>query len=123
MKDKVIINDLCVETIVGLYPWERVARQSLLINVELACDIAKVAKTENLADAIDYSAVCQSIIELTQEGEFTLIEILAERISVLAIETYGAQWVKVGVFKQDVLTQVSRVGVEIERSNNLSADQ
>ena len=114
-KDAVIIRDLRIETIVGLYPWERVARQTLLVNLELACDVAKAAETGHLDDTIDYSAVCTAVTQFTQQGEFSLIETLAEDIAALIQRSFSVTGIKVGVYKVDVLTMVDRVGVEITR--------
>ncbi len=113
--DKVIIRDLKIEAIVGLYPWERTARQTLLVDVELATDIRQAAVDDDLQHTIDYSAVCEKVTRLAQDGQFKLIETLAENIASMIQIHFSIQWLKIAVYKIDVLTNVSRVGVEIER--------
>ena len=113
--DKVIIRDLKVDAIIGLYPWERVARQTLLFDLDLGTDIRQAAKDSDLRHAIDYSAVCVAVEELACQGQFTLIETLAENIASMVQERFQVSWLRVVVYKTDVLTNVGRVGVDIER--------
>ena len=117
--DKVIIRDLSIEAIIGLYPWERVARQTLLVDIDLAKDIRLAAANDELQDTIDYSAVCSQVAVLAQQGRFKLIETLAERIATMIRQEFSVGWVRVAVYKRDVRTQVKRVGIEIERSGPL----
>jgi FolB domain-containing protein len=50
--DKVIIRDLALETIVGLYEWERAVKQRLLIDVDMATDIRQAAADDDLLSII-----------------------------------------------------------------------
>jgi dihydroneopterin aldolase len=113
--DKVIIRELTVETIVGLYPWERVVRQRLCLDIELGTDIRQAAEDDDLRYTIDYSAVCDAVTTLAHDGKYQLIETLAENIATMIQATFDVSWLRVGVYKLDVLTNVRRVGVEIER--------
>lgn len=113
--DKVIIRDLRIETIVGLYSWERVARQVLWLDIDLATCIRQAAMDEDLTHTIDYSAVCEAVNRMVQAEEFQLIETLAENVAAMIQQTFGVTWVKLAVYKVDVLTHVRRVGIEIER--------
>jgi len=113
--DKVIIRDLVLETIVGLYEWERVVKQRLLIDVDMATDICRAAVDDDLQYTIDYSAVCASIMILADEGKYKLIETLAENIAVMIQQQYSVSWLRVVVKKVDVMTNVGCVGIAIER--------
>jgi dihydroneopterin aldolase len=113
--DKVIIRDLALDTIVGLYEWERAVKQRLLIDVDMATDIRQAAVDDDLQYTIDYSAVCAAIIVLADEGKYKLIETLAENIAVMIQQQYSVSWLRVAVKKVDVMTNVGCVGIEIER--------
>lgn len=113
--DKVIIRDLTIEAVVGLYPWERLVRQTLLVDIDLATDIRQAAKDDDLQFTIDYSAVCEAVSDFVKEKQFRLIETLAERVAAMIQERFGVQWLTLAVYKVDVLTNVRRVGIEIER--------
>ncbi|ODS24263.1 dihydroneopterin aldolase [Candidatus Endobugula sertula] len=116
--DKVIIRDLRVETIIGLYPWERISRQTLLIDMDLGTDIRQAAVDENLQYTIDYSAVCDVVTAFVQQGEFGLIETLAERVATKIQEQFVVKWLRLAIYKMDVLTHVKCVGIEIERGQD-----
>jgi len=113
--DKVIIRGLALETIVGLYEWERAVKQRLLIDVDMATDIRQAAADDDLQYTIDYSAVCAAIIVLADDGKYKLIETLAENIAVMIQQQYPVSWLRVVVKKVDVMTSVDCVGIEIER--------
>jgi dihydroneopterin aldolase len=117
-KDKVIIRDVKIDAIVGLYAWERVARQTLWVSIELATDIRQAAKDDNLQHTIDYSAVCDAVVGMVQQREYQLLETLAEEVTQMIRQRFSVSWVKFSVCKEDVLTHVRRVGIDIERGEN-----
>lgn len=119
VNDRVIIRDLRIEAIVGLYPWERVARQQLLLDIDLATDIRAAAESDDLQYTIDYSAVCAKVESLVQQEGFRLIETLAERAVEMILREFDVPRVRLVVYKLDVMTQVKRVGIEIERMRSM----
>lgn len=120
--DTVIIRDLTLETIVGLYPWERAVKQRLCIDVDMATDIRQAAADDDLQYTVDYSAVSRSIAELADKGQYRLIETLAENIATMIRQQYTVAWVRVIVKKVDVITNVNCVGISIERGSKPVAD-
>ncbi|MBX2808462.1 MAG: dihydroneopterin aldolase [Cellvibrionaceae bacterium] len=113
--DKIIIRELKLETIIGLFPWERHLRQTLLIDLAIGTDIQQAAATDDLHHTIDYDDVCTQLAAIADRGKFKLIESLAENIAQFILSTYAAPWVNVEVYKLDALTQCKQVGVSIER--------
>jgi dihydroneopterin aldolase len=95
----VSIRDLQVSTVIGVYDWERDIEQSLVFAVDLATDAAKAAASDDVADALDYSAVAQTIKTVVIEGKFQLIETAAERVAERLIADYSVSWVRVHVVK------------------------
>src|SRR5690625_5846213 len=57
--DTVFIKDLDIETVIGIYDWERKIRQTVRLNVEMQSDVAKAAATDHIDDALDYKAVAK----------------------------------------------------------------
>jgi dihydroneopterin aldolase len=114
--DKVIIRQLRLETIIGLFPWEREVRQTLLVDVDIGTDISQAAATDDLQYTVNYAEVCDHISALADHGKFKLIETFAENISALVLHDFNASWIKVTVHKIDAMPQVSSVGITIERS-------
>ncbi len=81
MTDYVSIRDLRVPAVIGVHDWEREVEQTLLISVDMAADVRQAAATDDLADALDYSAVASTIAAVVREGQFHLIETAAERVA------------------------------------------
>ncbi len=84
MTDYVSIRDLSVPAVIGVHGWEREIEQTLIVSVDMvptAADIRKAAASDNLADALDYSAVASTIAAVVREGKFHLIETAAERVA------------------------------------------
>jgi len=113
--DKVFVQQLKLETIIGLFPWEREVRQRLFVDLEIGTDIVKAAHSDNLEFTINYAEVCDHVAILADKGKFKLIETFAERIANLVLNDFSADWVKVTVKKVDAMPQVASVGVIIER--------
>ncbi len=113
--DKVIIRDLQIETIVGLYPWERVVRQTLFIDMDLITGFQLAVRDDDLRHTVDYSAVCEAVTTMICEGQFTLLETLADNVASMILETFAVSELRLGVYKKDVIPNVGRVGIEIER--------
>jgi dihydroneopterin aldolase len=79
--DTVSIRDLSVAAVIGVHPWEREIEQTLVFNVDLAADVRRAAATDDLADALDYSAVAEAIAAVVRAGKFRLIETAADRVA------------------------------------------
>ena len=48
MKDIIYIKDLRVQTIIGIFGWEREVRQEVSIDLEISFDCKKAAKTDSI---------------------------------------------------------------------------
>jgi len=97
--DTVSIRDLRVSAVIGVYDWEREIEQALTFSVEMAADVSKAAKHDDIRDALDYSAVAQAVKAVVIEGKFQLIETAAEAVAQRLISDYGLEWVRVEVVK------------------------
>lgn len=113
--DRIFLRDLRVETIIGIYDWERETPQTVSIDLELATDVARAAASDDIADALDYKAIAKRLIAFVGASRFQLVETLAESIATLLREEFGVPWVRVTVNKGGAIRGASAVGVEIER--------
>jgi len=114
--DKVIVKQLELQTIIGLFPWEREVRQRVLVDLEMAVDVAKASQTDDLEFVVNYAEVCERVTVLADKCKFKLLETFVERIAEMVLRDFDVSWIKVAVNKTDVIPQVSSVGVQIERS-------
>ena len=113
--DIVFIEDLRIETIIGIYDWEREIRQVVAIDLEMAADNTRPAATEDIEDALNYKAVAKRLIKFVGEREFLLVETLAERIAGIVIEEFGVPWLRLKLSKPGAVSGSKAVGVIIER--------
>lgn len=113
--DTVSIRDLRLKAWIGLYRHEKIAPQTIAIDLEIALPGADVFKTGRVVDTIDYGVVVEHVRTLLAEERFGLVENLAERIAELILRDFKSPLVKVSVAKLGVLREAHRVGVTIER--------
>ncbi|MCU0935656.1 MAG: dihydroneopterin aldolase [Gammaproteobacteria bacterium] len=113
--DTVYIRELRIETVIGIYEWERRVRQSVVLDLEMAADIARAAATDNIADALNYKAVAKRVIAFVEASQFQLVETLAERVAEIVLAEFGVPWLRLRVNKEGALRGARDVGVVIER--------
>ncbi len=113
--DRVFIQDLEVETVVGVYDWEREIRQKVVLNLEMSADIARAARSDAIEDTLNYKAVAKRLISFVGASEFFLVETLAERCAEIALTEFGVAWLKLRLDKPGAVTGSKSVGVIIER--------
>ena len=93
------IRDLRVSAVIGVYDWEREIEQALAFSIDMAADVSRAAKGDDIKDTLDYSAVAQAVRSVVTEGRFQLIETAAEAVAQRLIAGYGLEWVRVEVVK------------------------
>jgi dihydroneopterin aldolase len=113
--DKIFLDELKIDTIIGLWDWERQIRQTVVIDLEMSADIAKAAATDDVADTLNYKLVAKRLQQFVGESSFKLVETLAERIAGIILGEFDVAWVKVTVHKPGAIRGSRDVGVIIER--------
>lgn len=98
-RDVVSIRGLSVPAVIGVYDWERQIEQALVFGIDMAADAAKAAAGDDVADAVDYSAVAATVTTVVRSGQFHLIETAAERVADRVLADYPVSWVRVEVAK------------------------
>ena len=115
--DTVFIRGLRAEAIIGCYDHERTIRQPLIIDLELATDVASGAATDQLEDALDYAAISQRVIAEVEASSYQLIESLAEHLAGLIRTDFAVPWLRIVVTKPTAVAEADAVGVVIERGS------
>ena len=113
--DTVFIRQLRLPAWIGLYRHEKIAPQTIEIDLEIDLPGDAVFRTGKVGDTIDYGVVAERIRALLAKERFGLVESLAERIAGVLMEDFKSPLVKVGVAKLGALRDAQRVGVTIER--------
>ena len=115
-QDKIIIRDLLVQGIIGIYPEERTKKQDILVNVWMYTDITQAGTSEDLNFSVNYASVADSIIQRIETGQDLLVEKLALDLARMILQDFGVARVGVRVEKPSAVSAAKGVGVEIERS-------
>ena len=117
--DIIYLNDLRIDTIIGIYDWERRTRQTVILDLEIATDIRTAAASDDIEHTLDYKAVAKRLIEFVSSSEFRLVETLAEKIAELILTEFNVPWLRLRLNKQGALRGVRDVGVIIERKRDV----
>ena len=115
--DIIYLKDLHIDTIIGVYDWERRTRQTIILDVEIAADISKAAKSDKIEDTLNYKAVAKRLISFVENSEFQLVETLAEHVAEVLLNDFNIPWLRLTVNKQGAVRGVRDVGVIIERGS------
>lgn len=113
--DIIYLNDLRIETVIGVNDWERRVRQTVVLDVEMGADIRRAAEHDDIAATVDYKAVAKRLIAFVSGSSFYLVETLAERAAAILIEEFKVPWCRLRINKQGAVRYVRDVGVVIER--------
>lgn len=114
--DIIYLNDLKIDTVIGIYDWERRVKQTISLDLEMATDIRKAAASDSIEDTLNYKAVAKRLIQFVGESQFQLVETLAERVAEIILTEFDVPWVRVRLNKKGAVRYAGDVGVVIQRS-------
>ena len=113
--DKIFLNDLHIDTIIGIYDWERETLQTLSFDLEMDWDIRKAAKSDDITDTLDYGAVATTIVKFVEASSYQLIETLAEDLAALLLNSFPIPKIKLTLSKPVALHGQNTARIVIER--------
>lgn len=115
--DTILIRQLKVKTIIGVYPVERQFQQTLLLDLDFATDAARVAETDTMKDALDYAALSEFIQAFGRDHSFYVLETFAQRLSEALAQHFSIHDQIITVYKPGVVLDAQTVGIRIQRGN------
>ncbi len=113
--DIIYLRELKIDTVIGVFDWERQTKQTVILDLEMATDIRKAAATDQLDDTLNYKAVAKRLIDFVNHSEFQLVETLAERIADIVLTEFSVPWIRVQLNKAGAVRGARDVGIIIER--------
>lgn len=114
--DQVFIRDLLIRGIVGINADERANLQDIVVNVTMEVDTLPAAKSDDIADAVNYRTVAKAIIAHVEQGSPMLVERLAAEIAAICLDSDSRiTEVEVEVEKPGALRFADSVGVRVRR--------
>lgn len=118
--DIIFLGGLEIQTIIGIYDWERETKQSIILDIEMAFDIKKAAETDDIQYTLDYKTVSKRIISFVENSQFYLVEKLISEIANIIRNEFDVTWVKITLNKKGAIRGASDVGIMIERGEKNS---
>ncbi|ORU90666.1 MAG: dihydroneopterin aldolase [Cycloclasticus sp. symbiont of Poecilosclerida sp. M] len=113
--DIIFLRNLRIETIIGIFEWERTVKQAIFFDIEMATDIKKAASSDHIDDTLDYKAISKAIIDFVEHSEFQLVETLAEKVAELILTDFNVPWLRLRLNKKGAIRHADDVGILIER--------
>jgi dihydroneopterin aldolase len=114
--DKIFLRDLTTAAIIGFYDWERKVKQTLVIDLDVATDVAATATHDNIERTLNYKAVAKRVLAFVGDSQYRLIETLAEELAQALLKEFSLPWLRLVVHKPGAIRHSRDVGVEIERT-------
>lgn len=115
-QDIVFIEALKVDTVIGVYEWEKTIQQTLQFDIEMRTDTRQAAQIDDLSKTVDYAVVADDVVKLAKENQVELIETVADMVADKILKDYPVESVKVTLRKLGAVASTVSVGVIIERS-------
>ncbi|MFT4654720.1 MAG: dihydroneopterin aldolase [Kangiellaceae bacterium] len=121
--DKVYINGLQLYTLIGVYDFERHAKQRVIVDIELHTNLQQAGRSDNVADTLDYGKIAQRLADIADNASYQLLEALGEHMAKVLLDEFAAESVNLTINKPDILDNVTAVGIKIVRSRAQAAQQ
>ena len=113
--DIIYLHDLAIECVVGAWDWEREILQTVYVDLDMAWDIEKAGRSDELEDTLSYKDVSKAVSTLVVERKYKLVEAMAVEIAELLLSEFGVPWCRVRINKRGAVSDAQDVGVVIER--------
>ena len=118
--DRIFLRGLKIETVIGIFDWERSVKQTVVFDLEMAADISKAALSDSIEDTLNYKSIAKRLIEFVGNSKFHLVETLAEQSAQMVLKEFNVSWLRLTLNKTGAVRGARDVGVIIERGNRKS---
>jgi len=115
--DIVYLRDLRIDTVIGIYAWERQIKQTIVFDIEMATNIHNAAISDSIEETLNYKAVAKRLIDFVSQSHFQLVETLAENVTNIILTEFNVPWVRLQLNKKGAVRGARDVGIIIERGN------
>lgn len=116
LTDTVFIEGLAVETVVGVYEWEKRIRQKLVFDIQLRTEVSRAASQDAIDLTIDYAGVAEKVTSMVSRMKVELVETVAEQVADMLLTSFPIRSVKIKLSKPGAVANADNVGVIIERT-------
>ncbi|NNF17851.1 MAG: 2-amino-4-hydroxy-6-hydroxymethyldihydropteridine diphosphokinase, partial [Gammaproteobacteria bacterium] len=122
MNDRIFLEALEIQGVIGIYEWERNTRQTIRIDLEMPANAAAASGSDEIEDTLNYKDVAKRIINYVEDSSYMLVETLAENIAQIVMNEFGVAWIDLSVSKPGAVRGSKNVGIRIHRGVYESSD-
>lgn len=115
MQDKILIKNIPIDCIIGIYEEEKLKKQKLRVDLQIDCCFDKTIKSDNIKDAVDYDEVYQTLKEFADNSKFELLESFAHFFCKEMFDKFDISKIEIKVYKLSI-EYAELVGVSIVRT-------
>jgi 7,8-dihydroneopterin aldolase/epimerase/oxygenase len=116
VRDYLFLEGLSVDCIIGLADWERMVKQTVVLDLKLWFDIAALARKDRVDEGdFNTKALAKRVRSYVEQTDFQLIETLADRVASLVLEEFPVRSVELRLSKPGAIRGAENVGVVLFR--------
>lgn len=121
--DKVFIKGLVLYTLIGVYEFERDAKQRIIVDVEIDANLKPAGLSDDVADTLDYGKIAERLAQIADTASYQLLEALGEEMIEAVLHEFNACAVSLTINKPDILDNVDGVGIVLNRRKQVTDNQ
>lgn len=116
------IHNLRLRTLIGFNPDERVKKQDIVINAEIAYALEDGVFEDRVEDALNYKTITKAIIELVEGDQFLLLEKLVGDVLNICTRDASVKRASVTIEKPHALRFADSVSLTLDYPAQLAAE-
>jgi len=113
--DRIFIQSLRAETVIGIYEWEKNTRQTVLVDLDMGFDTRAAGQSDDIEDTLNYKSIAKRLVGFIEASRFELVETLAEKLAEIVLREFVVSDLKLTLHKPGALSDAQDVGIVIER--------
>ncbi|MBQ9727875.1 MAG: dihydroneopterin aldolase [Kiritimatiellae bacterium] len=114
--DEIRVDGLRLRSVLGVRPDERAAPRDLVAHVRLGLDLAPAARSDDLADTVDWASLCDRLRACAARRADRLAETLADALAREALADPRVAWVRLRLEKPGALADAATASISVFRT-------
>jgi len=121
--DKVFIKGLVLYTLIGVYDFERDAKQRIIVDLEIDANLKAAGVSDDVADTLDYGAIAERLAQIADTASYKLLEALGEEMVDTIMREFAPSAISLRINKPDILDNCEAVGIVLNRRMQAADNQ
>lgn len=114
--DIVFIKNLTLEMSAGIYEFEKLTKQRVIVNITLHVVSNKEKPLKAIDEVVSYERIATLVSDIAQKKHYDLLEEFVEIVAEESLKDKRIGTIYISAEKPDILAHAESVGVKIRRS-------